>query len=849
MASLTEQHRDIYKLAIGMYAAAPGVLYLSELNAALTAGMTVRDVYSALANAPSFQLQHPGFGPQATNAQFADAFLDRVLGTEVTSQTRQVAFSFITDRLAGGLTRGDVMKLAMDALDAVSVSDPDFGAAARRLHNRIEAAREFTETLNGSSPDITFLQNTIATVTSDPATREVAMDRLRLDTTFVLTPGVDSGAAFTGGFGRDLFLAAVVNDSNDVLRQTLNSPDILDGGGGIDTLRAVINKEDVRPVLKNIENVELRFTGFRGVSLADASALQQVLIEQSSTAGIVSGLGAATTLTVRNQNQPVVFKGSDASALSVTLDHFGQTAVTDLVLGVELPLKAEQLALALNDAHVQLKAFGANLSRTDIDVSGTNTLVLAGAPPHPTTLTINGSGSLDLSGIFAENTAIRATKATGSLTVVATDNVTSVRMGSGADTVTYTDGVSAGALIDLGGGNDVLVLGGATGKGAVITGGPGQDTLKAANGAWLDADARTIYTGFEKLEVGGGQGTYVMSLLPQVKEVAVSDTEPAADIKILQAAPGTSLSFDSSFLPIRTTVVTFELADATGSNDTLHIDVTGIDRVTDGKVDGTVFANLVAQQIETLDVTSTIANQEGTDVVAYQHRLSVFAADSLRTIKVNGDARLHLSFDFMPATTLSMIDASASTGGIAVSAALSGPQPVTFIGSSARDGYEASEQGDVINAGGSGDNLMLAHHGGVDRLIYAAGDSLFSGASQERYDTVSNFVGTATSAAPADVIDLTAFGFNSTERSALDKGVLGAISDLSMPSQPDWFVTGGQAHAVAIATDVAVNAAQPSLISTYVFVDSNRNGDWDVSSDLFMLLWWTPDVSLDNFLF
>jgi hypothetical protein len=854
MASITEQHRDVYKLAIGMYAAAPGMLYLGELNGALAAGMTVSDVYRALANAPSFHLQHPGFGPQATNTQFTNAFLDRVLGTEVTPQARQVAFSFIADRLAAGVTRADVMKLAMDALDAVSTFDPDFGAAARRLHNRIEAAREFTETLNGSSPDIAFLQNTIATVTSDPATREAAMDRLRSGNTFVLTPGADSGAAFIGGFGPDVFSAATVSDSRGVARQTLNSGDVLDGGRGIDTLKAVIAEQPAAPFLRSIENLELRFTGSHELSLANASEVEQVMVERSSALGVVTDLGAVNTLVVRDQNKSVVFDASDAPALRAVLEKFGNLDTTpDLVLGAAEGLKAESVDFALTDAHAHVNLHSPGVTNIGLDVSGENTFSLdgPGIGTEAITLTITGSGSVDVSGALPDVTAIVGTAATGAIDLTVGDNMTSIATGRGPDTVTYTEAILRAPRIDLGAGDDVLTLNGATASGALISGGLGKDTLEVANGAWIDAAAKTIYTGFETLEVGGGQGTYVMSLLPQVKEVTVTDTAPAQDVKIVEAAPETSISFTGTFSPFVPTL-SFELADTTGSKDKLHVNLDSTDSISDGDVVPTpgMHVALAAPGIEILDIASNILDPELPRELSSNH-LGLVNADQLRTVTVTGDAHLVLGLH-STMTAISRIDASQSTGGIDYGGMWSQGQSLTFIGSTARDMFGASMHGDVINASGNGDWILLRDSDSVDRLIYAAGDSVFTALPEERFDTVINFVGASTDPALADKIDLESFGFIGAERSALlDKGLtLGPLSGLRLPSQPDWFVSDGQAHAVATAADFTADPSNPLIqVSTYVFVDANRNGDWDVATDLFIVLAGTPDVNLNNFVF
>ena len=45
LSHIPNQQREIYKIAVGLYAAAPGTSYFGELNNALEAGLSVGDVY------------------------------------------------------------------------------------------------------------------------------------------------------------------------------------------------------------------------------------------------------------------------------------------------------------------------------------------------------------------------------------------------------------------------------------------------------------------------------------------------------------------------------------------------------------------------------------------------------------------------------------------------------------------------------------------------------------------------------------------------------------------------------------------------------------------------------------
>ena len=73
----------------------------------------------------------------------------------------------------------------------------------------------------------------------------------------MLTVGEDK---LTGTAGNDTFNGLIVQANDASAKDTLESFDVLDGGAGTDTLNATINSGTPAPVLKNIENVNLRFT-------------------------------------------------------------------------------------------------------------------------------------------------------------------------------------------------------------------------------------------------------------------------------------------------------------------------------------------------------------------------------------------------------------------------------------------------------------------------------------------------------------------------------------------------------------------------------------------------------------
>jgi hypothetical protein len=370
--AIPNQAREIYKIAVGMFGAAPGVFYFNDLNNALNAGMPLVAVYNALANDPQFHAQGFGFTPGASNDQFVTAFLDQLLGpgtTNVTQAGRDFAQAFLVAQLNSGRSRGETMKIAIDALDAVNTSDPNFVGAANRFDNQISAAQTFTEVQNGSSLEVDFLEQRLALVTSDPAS--VALQNSEnlgvTGQTFTLTINEDSGPAFTGGASNDKFNAPAQQGPGGGLEDALQSVDSLDGGGGTNTLTATLVSGDIAaPVLKNIQIVETRFADAGSeLSLANATGATTVTVEGSSTSGLVSNLGAVGTLNVKNQSQDINFDKSTATTLNLNVDTVGSsTTPRNIDLATANAAKATTIAAALNNAHVNLNATAAGTVET-----------------------------------------------------------------------------------------------------------------------------------------------------------------------------------------------------------------------------------------------------------------------------------------------------------------------------------------------------------------------------------------------------------------------------------------------------------------------------------------------------
>lgn len=240
--------------------------------------------------------------------------------------------------------------------------------------------------------------------------------------------------------------------------------------------------------------------------------------------------------------------------------------------------------------------------------------------------------------------------------------------------------------------------------------------------------------------------------------------------------------------------------------------------------------NTPTASVETLNIDAfrgenriNISTQEG-------------AVDLLTDITVTGEGSVDLTDSFFSA--VQRVDGTANLGGISVDASAS-IFSTDFVGSPAADHFTSSTSGGIITAGGGQDTITLSDQPFVfpfffDTLAYTAGDSILN-ADMTSHDIVNNFN-------ILDRINLSAFGFTGQQASALaDKGILtNSAVDGSTLFVPDFYSSDGVDRGVAIG----INGND-----SYVFVDANKDGDFNAASDLFIKLAGVGNVTLANFAF
>lgn len=169
------------------------------------------------------------FGAQS-NAVIADAYVTN-LGLTGQARTDGLAYTIAELDATVSTERGQTLAAVTD-LFLTLMSDPTYGSFATEFNAKVAAAVAYSGT---------------------PGTADAVLGNLPSSTSFNLTWDQDN---ITGTAGNDSFNAYIVNNSN-----TWQSGDFTDGGVGTDTLFADMGSSQsfaVTPMTRNIENIVVR---------------------------------------------------------------------------------------------------------------------------------------------------------------------------------------------------------------------------------------------------------------------------------------------------------------------------------------------------------------------------------------------------------------------------------------------------------------------------------------------------------------------------------------------------------------------------------------------------------------
>ena len=740
MAITAAQQTQLYNLAVGMFNAAPGLTYIDALAGAINAGMSVTQIYNQLSTLPEFQNQGFGFTDASTNEQFAAAFIDKLVGTTVTSANRTIAINFVVAQLNAGQTRGQAMQTAITTLDAIPTTDPNFGAAAQLFDNRVAVARHFTEVVGSTSTDLNVLRNAIAPVTADVAS-VVATQNANLligGTTFNLTTAPDN---VNGTSAADTIIGVI--DAATPANSTFTVTDLVNGGAQTDSFKITVTAgAGALPAatVTSVENFLIRDLGAGGTYDFSLYTGEALVVNDRSTANVIFN-NLATGTAVQVQGDGTVAHGSttfkmESNTAAVTINVDGKVKQGDIIRNntgaatVVVNSTGGDNTVGLLNLDTAAALTGLTINATGGDLTGT---LDAGDFAANSKLTITGANDVDLLGaaLAANITNVDASAQTGGSTkVILASNASNFTGGAGNDVVAV----------------DALVFN-ATGK---LEGGGGINTVRVTDPTALTAATAANMTNFQVLRIAddndGAAEAFNTSLISSVVAVEVDaiSAGDAVTVNNLNATRAAAITLRGT----QTDGITFGV---TGATTVGQLDVLGI-AVNDGATAKSTItvADIVAAGVETVNFTTT-------DNLTLTKMLGLTA---LTNMNISGSGNVNITTDALALNVNTVINASGATGTVAIDASAATTNGLAITGSSTKaNTLTATGKADSLTGGSANDTIKAGN--GIDTInISQGGDDIVSLegilAAANR-DVVTGFTaGAFTAGNGADRVDVTA---------------------------------------------------------------------------------------------
>ncbi len=535
-----------------------------------------------------------------------------------------------------------------------------------------------------------------------------AHDGIATGNVFALTINQDSGAAFAGTPGADIFNAPIVSDLNGGFSQTLQSFDTINGGSGNDTLNAtLISAVVTTPQLVSVENVVVsaRAAG-TSLDLSASTGVTSINVTGGTFTTTVAGVGAAA-LAVSNEKLDNTFNGSTATNESLTLTNVGTKAAPNTVALGFVGAAASTLSINSNNSFVAVTGDAAKT--VNIAATGANVLTIGAAAGSATTVNVTGTGTLDLTG-SALTVATSVTAGDGGLKAIisnATAGAVTVTTGAGVDSITV-DGTGA-AAVSLGAGNDTVTFSTAPTAGATIDGGAGADTIALAAADYTSVSAFTapqlaLITNFEVLGItdGGGLATSTLDLskIAGITGVTFNGVATGGTATITNVGANATVT-EAGLLGTNNGTAVIVLKDATGAADVLNLNLNASLLGAAGVA--TAVTTTIAG-VETINVATSTTDAVTTHTGGYN---LVLTDTKLVNLSVTGNQ----AFAFASTTTetkLATVNGSGSLAAVSfdVSAAASTSPQITVTGSAKADTFTVSN-GAIVTGGAGTDSFVI----------------------------------------------------------------------------------------------------------------------------------------------
>lgn len=525
---------------------------------------------------------------------------------------------------------------------------------ATAYNNKVAAAVAFTDAIAlsadqqlayaNNSSSLAIAQNYLSGVTDD-ASLQAALDDIATTAASVI-PSVKTSLTvaadtFTGSSGNDVYNALAI-DANGAAATTLNAADVIDGGGGTNTVNitvdgtnnALINATFKNIQIFNIDNTTATAAATTDGSVVDATAFGTAAkqIWQISKADDITNLGASTTAGYKNiASASTLTVGAAATASSISV------ALKSVAEGSTIAATGDKLAAITVSGSLKDLDSPADTSNDAITVAA-----VIGKELQTFTLTSGVAATLTVDDTASTKkvTTVDLSGSTGAITFVGDTDVTTIKGGSGADTLTLTTttvvastGVpGTNATLTAGAGKNVITVATTGGGNTTVTGGDDVDTItindrgtgKLTVSLGGGADIFKVNTGATAILAGdvidGGDGTDTLTL----QVVGANNIASFVNFEVFDVV-GLDHTLDVDILATNNTVSEFVASGAAGGAVTLDNIGAGVGfRVTGdaGVGGGTAItltqktAGALALSIDSHETTAATGTGVGANIVA-----------------------------------------------------------------------------------------------------------------------------------------------------------------------------------------------------------------------------------------
>ncbi|EXJ15981.1 beta strand repeat-containing protein [Imhoffiella purpurea] len=588
--------------------------------------------------------------------------------------------------------------------------------------------------------------------------------------TFTLTPGVDSGAAFTGTDGNDTYNAVPFVGTTGTKTDTFTALDALDGGKGDDTLNVVSESAaytiPTSATVKDIETANITVAGTFSGDVSGWSGLTAVNVTQAG--GAVAAKTNSTPFDAAAANANTLTAAAATTDVTLT-----DTAAADSTTSVQ---GGKNVKVTLNGVTKEgiLNVGTISAPTGTVDVT-TNMLASQTGTNTADAINVTGGTSVNVTANLTEKAGLGNTVTGGDIAVngnAATATVT-VKQSAAAIAADKVEAVTGVVKVDA------------------VTAAPGQDGVKAVSGV-TPQTAKAAVAGVINGKVtvtdsaaAGGLGSIKTVTLENYGKDSKIESNALTDLTLKGTAGTLTLDRDGSL----------------GASDTLNLTLDTLSAASQNNSDSTISdAN---NEIKTLNVTTKGGNST----------LTAFTDSALTTLNVAGDHVLTMGTVNSSLTKLAVSGAAGFTGDVSsLGAALaftttsSGKITATmdaatqkFAGSTGQTDITISADAKVAISGGSGGN---------DKLVLNNSAATFNTASN-----VADGKGLTKMVSGFEVLGTGAASQGTFDISTLPSG----LKAISM----DGKAAGDIAFTkLAPATTLGINASQDKAV-TYQLADAN----------------------------